>query len=81
MDVIFLTGLVLFLFGIVCAKWALELGYSQMTQILIFILALFLGPLVLFGLYNKLIYSRKISGLPGIHFFGARKETNAVAGN
>jgi len=64
-------GSVLFLFGIVSAKWALELGYSQMSQIAHFLGGLFLGPLVLMILYIRIIYKKKSEGSPGSQFFGS----------
>ncbi|NVJ61914.1 MAG: hypothetical protein HWE27_16100 [Gammaproteobacteria bacterium] len=48
-----------FLFGIVSAKWALDLGYSQLSQLVHFVVGLFLGPLVLFILYVRMIYAKK----------------------
>lgn len=67
------VGMVL-LYGILSAKWAMELGYSQFTQIIIFCSALFLGPLVLFFLYIRLLYLRKKNGKSGVQYFGYPKE-------
>jgi hypothetical protein len=41
--------------GIICAKWALELGFSQPRQILWGVAGLFAGPLVLLILYARLV--------------------------
>lgn len=59
-----------FLFGAMSAKWALELGFSQVSQLLHFIAGLFIGPLVLLILYLRLIRQRKQDGLPGGQMFG-----------
>ena len=53
MDINVTTGSLAFLFGILSAKWAMELGYSQFTQIILFGLGLIAGPLVLFLLYMR----------------------------
>jgi hypothetical protein len=41
--------------AIVAAKWAMDLGFSQFWQILWFIAALVIAPLVLLILYVRLI--------------------------
>ncbi len=74
MDNNLMAGGLMFLFGAVSAKWALELGFSQLSQIVHFIVALFLGPLVLLILYVRLIYQKKQQGLPGTQFTGAGKK-------
>jgi len=51
--------------AIVCAKWALELGFSQLRQIIILIGGLLLGPLMLLILYVYLIRKAKGEGQPG----------------
>ncbi|XPF94905.1 hypothetical protein ACM9HF_04540 [Colwellia sp. RE-S-Sl-9] len=77
MDINLTTGSVAFLFGILSAKWAMELGYSQFTQIIIFCLGLIAGPLVLFFLYIRLLYQRKENNQSGTKFFGHQeKEVN-----
>jgi hypothetical protein len=45
--------------AIICAKWALELGFSELEQLFILFVGLFLGPLVLLMLYIRLIYATK----------------------
>lgn len=49
----------------VCAKWALELGFSQSRQILFLIAGLLFGPLTLLVLYVYLINKAKKEGQPG----------------
>lgn len=71
MDIGTTTFGLLLLFGAVSAKWALELGFSQLSQIGHFIAGFFLGPLVLLILYVRLINQRKAQGLPGAQFFGS----------
>jgi hypothetical protein len=51
--------------AIVCAKWALELGFSQLRQILVLIGGLLFGPLTLLILYVYLIRKAKSEGQPG----------------
>lgn len=74
MDVGLSTFLVCFLFGVLSAKWSMELGYSQLMQIILFTTALFVGPLVLFILYIRLLYRRKENGEPGTQLFGHTKK-------
>jgi hypothetical protein len=74
MDLNLITGSVAFLFGILSAKWAMELGYSQFTQIILFCVGLILGPLVLFVLYIRLLYLRKENNQPGTKFFGYQEK-------
>jgi hypothetical protein len=49
----------------VCAKWALELGASQVRQILFLLGGLFFGPLTLLILYVYFIRSAEQRGAPG----------------
>ncbi len=49
----------------ICAKWALDLGFSQLSQILHGIAGLFFGPLVLLILYTRLIYQARDRREPG----------------
>jgi len=65
-----LIGL-MFLFGAVSAKWCLDLGYSQISQMIHFIAGLFLGPLVLFILYTRLVYSKQKNGTSGSQIMGS----------
>lgn len=51
--------------AIVCAKWALDLGFSQLRQILFLIGGLLFGPLVLLILYVYLIRKARSQGQPG----------------
>ncbi|RJP27217.1 MAG: hypothetical protein C4527_13670 [Candidatus Omnitrophota bacterium] len=51
--------------AIVSAKWALDLGFSQVRQIIILIGGLILGPLMLLVLYVYLIQKAKGEGQPG----------------
>lgn len=54
--------------AIVCAKWALELGFSQIRQIIILIGGLLLGPLMLLILYVYLIRKARTEGKAGGKF-------------
>lgn len=66
-------------FGLVCAKWALELGYSQMSQMIHLLVGLFLGPLVLLVLYVRLIYKRRNEDAPGAQWIGSRTKSPDTA--
>ena len=70
MEIVWMPGSVMFLFGVLAAKWALDLGYSQVSQFLHFLVALFLGPLVLLILYMRLVYQKKEAGQPGVQVLG-----------
>ena len=63
------------MFGLISAKWALDLGYSQVSQLLHLVAGLIFGPLVLLVLYVRLIYKRQAEGTPGAQFSGPPKET------
>jgi len=45
--------------AIICAKWAMDLGYSQLKQNLFLIGGLILGPLMLALLYVRLVNKAK----------------------
>jgi hypothetical protein len=51
--------------AIVCAKWALDLGFSQLRQIIFLIGGLLFGPLVLLVLYVFLVNQARRAGQPG----------------
>lgn len=51
--------------AIVCAKWALDLGFSQLRQIIFLIGGLLFGPLVLLVLYVYLVNQARNAGQPG----------------
>lgn len=59
-------------FGAVCAviaaKWASELGFSQISQLLWAILAFVFSPLALAALYVRHLHQRKAQGLPGANW-------------
>jgi hypothetical protein len=44
-----------FVCAIICAKWAMELGFSQFRQMLWGVAGFVVPPLVLLILYNRLI--------------------------
>ena len=48
--------------SIICAKWALDLGYSQSRQIIWGLGGIFFGPLIMLLLYIRLIYKAKSEG-------------------
>ena len=51
--------------AIICAKWALEIGFSQLRQILFLIGGLILCPIMLLILYIYLINKAKKAGSTG----------------
>ena len=51
--------------AIICAKWALDLGFSQIRQILFLIGGLLLGPIMLLVLYVFLINKARKEGGTG----------------
>jgi len=51
--------------GIVSAKWALDLGFSQIRQIICLVGGLLFGPLMLLILYVFLVNQAKAAGQPG----------------
>ena len=51
--------------AIICAKWALDLGYSQLRQILFLVGGLILGPVMLLIIYVRLINKAKKEGATG----------------
>ena len=48
--------------SIICAKWALDLGYSQSRQLIWGLGGMFFGPLIMLLLYIRLIYKSKSEG-------------------
>jgi len=55
------NGLVLMMFvgAVVSAKWAMELGFNQFSQLLWAIAGFFFGPLVLLILYVRFLYKHR----------------------
>lgn len=51
--------------AVICAKWALDLGYSQIRQIIFLVGGLLLGPLMLLVLYVFLINQARKAGATG----------------
>jgi hypothetical protein len=51
--------------AVICAKWALDLGLSQIRQVLFLIGGLLFGPIMLLILYVFLINKAKKEGGPG----------------
>lgn len=51
--------------AIICAKWALDLGFSQIRQILFLIGGLLLGPIMLLILYVFLVNRTRQAGGTG----------------
>ncbi len=64
MDIAGLSGVAL-LFALVCAKWALELGFSQTRQLLWGIAGLIFGPIAALILYIRLINQAREAGAAG----------------
>jgi hypothetical protein len=53
------VGLVAFVCAVICAKWAMDLGWSQTRQMIWFAAGLLLGPLAM-----MILYVRQLSGAP-----------------
>lgn len=51
--------------SIICAKWALDLGFNQFRQILYLVGGLIFGPVMLLILYIFLVTKAKKEGLTG----------------
>jgi hypothetical protein len=51
--------------AVICAKWALDLGYSPLSQILCLIGGILLGPLMLLALYVRLTRRAQREGPAG----------------
>lgn len=58
-------GILALICGIISAKWAMELRFSQLGQILWGIAGLLLGPLTLLILYIRQLGALQASGKPG----------------
>jgi hypothetical protein len=54
-----LGGALAFLCGVIAARWALELGYSQGRQLVCFLGGLLLGPLMPLIMYLRLARNAK----------------------
>jgi hypothetical protein len=59
------TALNLLTCAVVAAKWASELGFRQISQVLWGIAGLVLGPVALLILYVRTLYKYQAEGLPG----------------
>ena len=55
--------------AVICAKWALDLGYSQIRQVLFLIGGLLIGPIMLLILYVFLVNKAKKEGGAGAKVF------------
>jgi sugar phosphate permease len=51
--------------AVICAKWALDLGFSQIRQVLFLIGGLLFGPIMLLILYIFLVIKAKKEGVAG----------------
>jgi hypothetical protein len=51
--------------AVICAKWALDLGFSQIRQILFLIGGLIFGPIMLLILYVFLVNQARRAGGTG----------------
>jgi hypothetical protein len=64
------VGYVHLIAAIICAKWAMDLGFSQLGQLLWGIAGLVAGPLIMLILYVRLIRQktelaqRNLAGVP-----------------
>ena len=55
--------------AVICAKWALDLGLSQIRQLMFLIGRIFLGPIMLLILYVRLVNKTKKEGGAGGNIF------------
>ncbi len=58
--------------AMICAKWALDLEFSQSRQLVCAIGGLFLGPIMLLILYVRLVRKAKMEGRAGGNIFDSR---------
>ncbi len=61
----FELALICLLFAAVSAKWAMELGFRQSSQMLWGIAGIFAGPVIVLILYVRLLGKYKSEGLSG----------------
>jgi hypothetical protein len=59
------VALIFLVCGIVSAKWAMELGFSQSRQLLWAAVGLLLGPVGVLLLYIRSLRMHQAHGLPG----------------
>jgi hypothetical protein len=64
--------------GILAAKWSMELGNSQLRQVLWGVAGLLLGPLALLILYVRHLGARQAKGEPGGQWVSGRASRTAV---
>jgi len=57
-------GALSFTCGVISARWALDLGYSQTRQLIFGLGGLIFGPLMLLVLYVRLLRQAKAEGKP-----------------
>lgn len=50
--------------ALVSAKWAKDLGFNQVRQLIFLVGGLILGPIMLLILYVRLLYKSKAEGKP-----------------
>jgi hypothetical protein len=55
--------------AVICAKWALDLGFSQIRQMIFLIGGFILGPVMLLILYVFLVNKAKEKGETGAKVF------------
>jgi hypothetical protein len=55
--------------AVICAKWALDLGFSQIRQVLFLIGGLLFGPVMLLVLYIFLVNKAKKEGGAGANWY------------
>ena len=55
--------------AVICAKWALDLGYSQIRQVVFLIGGLLIGPIMLLILYVFLVNKARKEGGSGAKVF------------
>jgi len=55
MDFMLTVSGVAFVCAVICAKWAMDLGWCQVRQMLCFAAGLLLGPLAMMILYVRLL--------------------------
>jgi len=64
--------------AVVSAKWAMDLGYSQLSQFFWGVGGLILGPLMPFFLYIRLIYKCRAEGRLGGQAIGKDAPASSI---
>lgn len=68
-EILVATGISNLSCAVICAKWALDLGFSQIRQVIFLIGGLLFGPVMLLILYVFLVNKAKEEGQAGAKIF------------